>query len=164
MQKTCDISNYLTTNLDLLIRNECLLVCENPLQINWLCLTLSSVANFRDFQMNSNTAIRQASPIPAKSTTKTPPTLAKLSSLALLTRSSSLWNKKIKSKLESRINFYHLKNRYKFRHDKIHLEVVVNIFRYFCPWYDFTHIMEFTRSVSLFNEKTTPENFILMLF
>ena len=55
-----------------------------------------------------------------------------------------------------------MKNRYKFRHDKIHLEVV-NIFRYFCPWYDFTHIMEFTRSVSLFNEKTTPENFILML-
>lgn len=107
MQKTCDISNYLTTNLDLLIRNECLLVCENPLQINWLCLTLSSVANFRDFQMNSNTAIRQASPIPAKSTTKTPPTLARLSSLALLTRSSSLWNTEMKSKNElySGINF-----------------------------------------------------------
>lgn len=46
-------------------------------------LTRSSTATFRDFQTNSHTAMTQATPIPPISTTKTPPTLASPSSLAV---------------------------------------------------------------------------------
>lgn len=49
-----------------------------------MLLTRSSTATFRDFHTNSQTAITQATPIPPISTTKTPPTLAKPSSLAVL--------------------------------------------------------------------------------
>ncbi len=41
-------------------------------------LTCSSVASFLDFQTNSHTAMTEARPIPASSTTKIPPTLAML--------------------------------------------------------------------------------------
>ena len=48
-----------------------------------------AAAIFLDFHMNSKTAMRQARPIPASSMTKTPPTLARLSSLAFALLSSS---------------------------------------------------------------------------
>jgi len=48
-----------------------------------------ATAVFLDFQMNSKTAIKQARPIPASNMTKTPPTLARLSSLAFALLSSS---------------------------------------------------------------------------
>lgn len=47
-----------------------------------MVLTLSSTATFLDFHTNSHTAITQATPIPPISTTNTPPTLARPSSLA----------------------------------------------------------------------------------
>lgn len=49
-----------------------------------ILLTLSSTATFLDFQTNSQTAITQATPIPPIKTTKTPPTLARPSSFAVL--------------------------------------------------------------------------------
>lgn len=45
-------------------------------------LTRSSIATFRLFHTNSQTAITQATPIPPISTTKTPPTFARPSSFA----------------------------------------------------------------------------------
>jgi len=46
-------------------------------------MTRSSVATFRDFQTNSQTAITQATPIPPIKTTNTPPTFAKPNSFAV---------------------------------------------------------------------------------
>lgn len=46
-------------------------------------LTFSSIATLRDFQTNSQTAMTQAMPMPPINTTKTPPTFAKPSSLAV---------------------------------------------------------------------------------
>lgn len=46
-------------------------------------MTRSSVATFRDFHTNSQTAMTQATPIPPINTTNTPPTLAKPNSFAV---------------------------------------------------------------------------------
>lgn len=46
-------------------------------------LTRSSTATLRDFHTNSQTAITHATPIPPMSTTNTPPTFARPSSLAV---------------------------------------------------------------------------------
>ena len=68
-------------------------VCDNALAINLECLTFSSVASFLDFHINSKTAIKHANPMPAKRTTKTPPTFAKLNSFASFARFSSFYKK-----------------------------------------------------------------------
>lgn len=46
-------------------------------------MTRSSVATFRDFQTNSQTAMTQATPMPPIRTTNTPPTLARPNSFAV---------------------------------------------------------------------------------
>lgn len=69
--------------------------------------TRPSKASIRSFQINSPTETRQAMPSPASSTTKTPPTLARVNSLAvLLLLCISSWNEKLQSLSSARWKSY----------------------------------------------------------
>ena len=118
-------------------------VCDNAFAINFECLTFSSVASFLDFHINSKTAIKHASPIPAKSTTKTPPTFAKLNSFASFARFSSFYkNKKKNNTLYEYIsNFWFL----------AYTKFIARTWYWLCVLLILLHVSLFITRISIYN-------------